>query len=323
MNTDRKRFLKTALTGGVGFLLGGNLFARERWSEGGISLRPVRRKSLLMGSVVHFEVIAEKERDGYEAIRTGVEVFRELDAKLSMYRSDSEMTLLGKRAGVRPVELSSVSIEVLAAALQVYRESQGLFDITVEPAMRRWGFRNEASRPVERPTDRELQKLEKLIGSNRVELRGETAFINRKGMAVDLGGIAGGYALDRAVAEMRKKDIKAAFINFSGDIHCFGCPLEGSGWPVAILDPDTGQPSEHRLYLHDQALSTSGAYRNRRHDSKQRSWGHLVHPALARPVEPVGSVTAIHTSALKADAWSTALYVGAEVPVDVEQLVIP
>jgi thiamine biosynthesis lipoprotein len=113
---------------------------------------------------------------------------------------------------------------------------------------------------------------------------------------------------------MKKCDISAAFINFSGDIHCFGQPMEGEKWPVYLLDPHTQQPKREPVMLLNEALSTSGAYQNRRRADSEHSWGHLLLPDQAEPIEPVGSVTAIHPSAMVADTWSTAAYVGAEPP---------
>lgn len=117
--------------------------------------------------------------------------------------------------------------------------------------------------------------------------------------------------------------MSAAFINFSGDIHCFGNPTNGTDWPVHILDPNTMEPLEEAVELKNQALSTSGAYENRRHDKHHHSWGHLLSPRAVRPVEPAASVTAIHSSALMADAWSTAAYLGAVAPDEVQIKRIP
>jgi len=141
-------------------------------------------------------------------------------------------------------------------------------------------------------------------------------------MAIDTGGIAGGFALDKAIEVMKTSDVVAGFINFSGDIHCFGQPLDGQDWPVYIWDPVTKQPLKDPIKLKNKALSTSGAYQNRRHDSADGSWGHLLLPGKAEPVEPVSSVTAIHPSAMVADAWSTAAYLGSKTPEEVRIITI-
>lgn len=322
MGIDRKSFLKIAATSGLGIFAGAATPFSNRWRERGVSLVSVERSSLVMGSIARFEVVAEHEKDGYEAIRRAVEVFRKLDDKLSMYNPSSEMGTLAKSAGKQPVLLSDDSVNVLNFAKKTWHQTGGKFDVTIEPAMKKWGFRKDPSTKVERPGDQELKKLEEIIGSNKLYIDGNQGYLEKQDMAVDLGGIAGGYALDHAIEEMKRADVAAAYINFSGDIHCFGKPLDGSGWPVHIYNPQTNQPLVDPVILEDEALSTSGAYQNRRDGIKQDSWGHLFLPGEARPVEPTSSFTAIHTSAMAADAWSTAGYVGAQTPDDVRWIII-
>lgn len=321
MSISRKEFLKIAASGGMSAAFGLTHWLPPAWRNGGISLVEVERQSLVMGSVASFKVIAGSEEDGYEAIRQGVAVFRSMDKAFSMYRPDSEMAILARKSGWGSTTLSPAAQQLLRMAKNMYDNTGGMFDITVEPLMRRWGFRdNVESHPV--PSDKELKELESLIGSGKLTLEGDRAMLEQAGMALDTGGIAGGYTLDKAIERMRRCDIKAAFINFSGDIHCFGSPEDGGGWPVQIFNPHTGAPRSGVIELNDEALSTSGAYQNRRKKGS-RSWGHLLLPGRARPVEPLASLTAIHSSAVIADAWSTAAYVGAAAPADLKVIRIP
>lgn len=320
MSMNRRSFLEITAACGLGLLFGGAKPAGKAWSDRGVRLTIVRRSSLVMGSVISFEVVSEKKEDGYEAIRRAVAVFRDLDRKLSMYDPESETGKLAQHAGRKPVSVSEDTLRVLRFAKEMWSETHGKFDVTIEPAMQQWGFRKDAGEVVQRPDDEELKRLEKLIGSEKLVLFSDKAYLEKPGMAVDLGGIAGGYALDKAVEEIKQADIAAAFINFSGDIHCFGKPVDGNGWPVYILNPHTGEPSDKPIELKDEALSTSGAYQNRRKSANNDSWGHLLLPGSAAPIELKGSVTAIHHSAMIADAWSTAGFVGAEKPGDIRWL---
>lgn len=321
MSISRKNFLKVTMAGGLASLFGGAFFPRSIL-DGGARLVPIQRQSLLMGSVVSFDVIAESEKAGYEAIRKGVAAFREVQQTFSMYSSTSEMAKLGARAGLNDIPISDMSCQVLITAKDFYRETGGLFDITVEPAMKRWGFRKNKNDEILKPSYKELKTLEELTGSDKLILQDGKAKLLKEGMAVDTGGIAGGYALDQAVRRMKQCDISAAFINFSGDISCFGRPISGEQWEVQILNPQTMKPLRHPVYIENESLSTSAAYQNRRHSGEDESWGHLMNPALARPVEPMDSVTVIHPSAMYADAWSTAAYVGAELPDTVKSIIL-
>lgn len=308
---SRKQFFKMLTLGGVGLWMKPGP-ALARWHDRGAPLTRVQRQSLVMGTIAAFDVIAPTERDGYAAIRRAVDIFRDVDAKLSMYSSTSEVAQLAQHAGKAPISTSSETASVLRFAQTMAHQTAGRFDITIEPLMRRWGFRQPPGETVTPPTDEELQQLQRVIGYEKLYVEDSTAQLARSGMAIDVGGIAGGYALDRAIAAMKRMNVAAAFINFSGDIHCFGTPADGELWTVRLLDPVTQTPRSHEIPLHNKALSTSGSYQNRRHTATGRSWGHLLAPDQAEPIEPVGSVTAIHPSAMRADAWSTAAYVGAD-----------
>lgn len=322
MGMDRKSFLRVAAAGGLGLLFGGASGPPPSWRERGVARVAVERQSLAMGSLISFQAVGPTEADGYEAIRRAERVFRRLDRVFSMYDPRSEMGRLSARSGRAPVRVSEDARRLLRYAKKISRESEGHFDITVEPAMRQWGFRGNSPQRVNPPTDAELRELERLTGSEKIILSGQGVFLEETGMALDAGGIAGGYALDQALAEMTECEISAAFINFSGDIRCFGAPLDGGGWPVRIWDPRSGRPLPDPVILHNQALSTSGAYRNRRISPAGRSWGHLLLPSRAEPVEPYRSVTAIHSRAMAADAWSTAIYVGASPPENLRTILL-
>lgn len=321
MNLDRKKFLQLMITGGLGAVFGGTI--PPHWTSRGTRLRSVRRQSVAMGSVISFDVVAETEKAGYDAIRKAMDTFRKMDKIFSMYDEGSEMAELAKTAGKRPVPVSDEAIRLFTFAKKMYTDSGHRFDMTIEPAMRRWGFRQNPGKSLTPPTDQERRKIERLIGMDKVNIENDKIGLTRNGMAIDTGGIAGGFALDKAVEIMKECDVAAGFINFSGDIHCFGQPLDGQYWPVYIWDPVTQQPLADPVALKNEALSTSGAYQNRRHDKAHDSWGHLLLPSKAEPIEPLSSVTAVHPSAMVADAWSTAAYLGSVPPDDVSITTIP
>lgn len=320
MSIDRKKFLQMAVTGGFGLLFGGNW--PQSWQEKGVRLKAVERQSFVMGSVISFQVVAESEKAGYEAIRKAEKVFRSLEKTFSMYDGQSEMAALAKAAGKNPLPVTDEALQLLQYAKKISIETNGRFDVTIEPAMKKWGFRNDPDELITPPADKEILKLERLIGSNKIEIENGTVMLTEPGMAIDTGGIAGGFALDKAMQIMKESDIKAGFINFSGDIHCFGKPMDTENWPVYIWNPVTNEPLPEPVELRDEALSTSGAYQNRRHSTKDHSWGHMLLPFAAEPVEPIYSVSVTHPSAIAADVWSTSIYVGAEAPEGIRKIVI-
>lgn len=321
MDLNRKKFLQLMITGGLGAVFGGSI--PPHWSSKGTKLTSVRRRTLAMGSIISFEVVAETEEAGYFAIRKAMDTIRRLENIFSMYDENSEMARLAKSAGKHPIRISDEACQLLTFAKKMYKETGNRFDVTIEPAMKRWGFRRNPGETIIPPTFKERLELERLIGSEKIYIENDnTIGLAEVGMAIDTGGIACGFTLDKAVKVMRKCDVSAGFINFSGDIHCFGESLDGKKWPVYIWNPKTQQPLDKLVELHNEALSTSGAYQNRRCDSSNHSWGHLLLPNIVKPVEPISSVTAIHSSAMMADAWSTAAYLGAKPSKDIRLVTI-
>ena len=124
-------------------------------------------------------------------------------------------------------------------------------------------------------------------------------------MAIDLGGIAKGFALDHAFAVLEGRGVRRARLNFGGEI----CVITDSApWPVTIADPADRMRPVVALELREGAVSTSGQSQ-RSFRAKGRDWGHILDPRTGRPVVDPGSVTVIAGSATQADALSTALFV--------------
>lgn len=205
------------------------------------------------------------------------------DRVLSLYKPESELNALNASAGAGPFRASAELYAATEAALRLARATEGAFDPTVLPVIRRG--------PEALP----------LVGWKKVRLdaAARTIDLPEKGMALDFGGIGKGWALDRAAQKMRAAGASSGFINFGGQILAFGAPEEGDSWKVEL--PGRKEP----LLVRDASVSTSG--------DEQRP-GHIVSPFDGRPVRRTFSATAVLPSATEADAWSTALYVLGKAP---------
>jgi thiamine biosynthesis lipoprotein len=131
-------------------------------------------------------------------------------------------------------------------------------------------------------------------------------------MSLDLGGVAVGYALDRAAAMLRAMGIESALIELSGDYYAIGSPAGSSrGWEIGVLDPRSEGAVLETLYIRNQALSTSGNYANTVvYDA--RSYGHIFDPSAGYPSDRLLSATVVAPTAFEADAFSTALFVAGD-----------
>lgn len=212
-----------------------------------------------------------------EAVSAAFTEIERWDHILSLYREESELSVLNAAAGTGPVRVSSDLYAAVATALRLARESGGAFDPTILPILRRG--------PEALP----------LVGWRKVRLdaNARTIELPAVGMGLDFGGIGKGWALDRATEVLRARGVDRALINFGGQILALGAPEGAQGWPMRV----PGRPEP--LIVRDASVAVSA-------DSERP--GHIFSPFNGRPVRR-GSSIVLAPSATEADAWSTALFV--------------
>ena len=232
----------------------------------------------------------------------------ELDAKLTDYDPGSELSRLsasthGGEAG-RPQRVSQDLWRVLVAATDVSRASGGAFDVTIGPCVRLW---RRSARQGELPTPERLSAARAAVGWRSVRLGPDegTVTLTRGQMRLDLGGIAKGYALDEALAVLRRAGIERALVDGGGDVAAGAAPPGEGGWRV-VLDPGGGPAGE--VLLAQGACATSGdAYQAVEIDG--RRYSHVVDPRTGLGVTSGQAATVLAPSGMLADAWASALCV--------------
>jgi thiamine biosynthesis lipoprotein len=277
-----------------------------------------------MGTTLSIEAVGEEAEAAIEAAFAEVE---RLDQVLSNWH-DSELVRLNDRAGSDAVACSADLFQAVSVALEWAQQTDGSFDPTVEPLVRRLGLRGDDGRlpplsPDARgraggsssagdPVSRGPGKAGALeqVGWRHVHLDPATRSVrfDAPGVGLDLGGIGKGMALDAACAVLRAHGVGAALLNFGGQVQTFGPGPDDGRWRVGLADPlDRGRFVEI-LDLRDASLATSGQG-ERGVVTDGRRVGHILDPRSGDPAAYAGTVSVLAPTATTADALDTALFV--------------
>ena len=251
------------------------------------------------------QVAAPDIKSAREMISRAVDRLRMCERRMNMFRPQSELSRLNKQGASRPVKLSPLTLEVLREARRMNRLTDGTFDVTYAPLRALWQRAQERERP---PTPGEIQDVLGRVGTDKLVLTGSTARFEVKGMRVDLGGIAKGFAIDEIVATLEEAGAQSALVDIGGDIRLLGQRGDGEEWKIQVRDPRPGDHSPIMLRLADVAVATSGDYARffRIGDEK---FSHIIDPRTGRPTRRVFSTTVVAPRALTADALATAVSV--------------
>jgi thiamine biosynthesis lipoprotein len=239
--------------------------------------------------------------------------FERVDRGMSTWRDDAELVAFNRRADTAPFAFSPETRRVVAAALELARETRGAFDPTVAPLVGLWGFGPEAISGE--PGREQLARARARVGWRHLAWADDGSLLRRvPGVQLDLSAIAKGYAVDAVVAELAGDRPLGVLVELGGEVRGFGAPAGGGFWRVGIEHPGPpDSPLESVVALTGGALATSGDYRNLRIvDGRRRS--HVLDPRSGRPVESgVASASVIAPTCMEADAVATAIMVlGAE-----------
>lgn len=240
------------------------------------------------------------------AVEAASDEIGRLDRLLSTYRPDSELSKVNQKASHGWVAVGTETRSLVERALEVARKSEGAFDPTVGPVVKLWGFKHLDYRF---PYEQEIRTAKSRVGYSDVEVDPARGIrFKRSGLELDLGAIAKGYAVDRAVSVLRARGMTSIRVDAGGNQHVWGPPLEGERWVLGIRHPRRDGDVLGVTAGTGGGVSTSG-------DAERGFWkdgvryGHVIDPRTGYPAQGVLSVTVWARDAETADALSTALYV--------------
>ena len=232
----------------------------------------------------------------------------ELDDMLSTGKETSEVSRLN-RSG--EAVLSPTVANLVKRSLDIYKKTDGLFDITIYPLMELWGF---PTKNYKVPLEKEIEEKLKLVGSDKIDFNEETRKISfkNKGMEIDFGGIGKGYITDELVKILTDEKVESAIINLGGNVFGFRKKPDGSLWNIAIRDPNEPDKYMAAIRLEDSAVITSGGY-ERYFEENGIIYHHILDPRTGKPSESgLKSVSIISKDGTLADALSTSLFIMGE-----------
>ena len=281
-------------------------------------LKLFKKASLSMGTVFEATIYAP---DKYVAEKTFNDVFQEinrLDYLMSNYKKESVLSELNKNASAEPANCNKELASVIEQSLQYSDITDGAFDITIGPLMKKWGFFKKKGRI---PGKEELESVLESVSYKNIIIEEKTikslaknpgtvktVFFKNPDTRIDLGGIGKGYAVDRAVSVLKQNGISSALINFAGNIYTFGTPPGKESWVIGLQHPRESEGLLGTFEIKDKAVSTSGDY-EKFFTIEGKRYSHIIDPRTGYPVKGIVSVTIVTDNATRADALSTGVFV--------------
>lgn len=239
-----------------------------------------------------------------KALRDAEAALRHVETLMSTYLEASEVSRLNAAPPGETVSLSPQTLDVLRAAQAIAVQTGGAFDVTCRPLVQLW---KRAGKEGRLPTPEERLQARALSRWDHIRILGNGAAKSTGSARVDLGGIAKGYAIDRAADAMQAAGCVGGLVNVGGDLRCFDNSLEGTASKIELRNP-----FEDKIWtvlnIRNRAVCTSGSYA-RFVTIGGRRYSHIVNPVTGMPADQAPSVTVMAPTAVAADAWATALSV--------------
>lgn len=258
-----------------------------------------------MGTVVEITVAYRSEEQARTAIKEALAEFQRIDDLMSSYKPGSVISRVNQAGSVK-VPVGVEVFELLQEAVAISAASNGAFDPTIWPVYQLWGFDQGGKMPN---PDAIINKLP-LVGYQNLEFDDSTHSVgfNRNGMGLDLGAIAKGWAVDRAMEKLVSRGIRSAIIDAGGDLRIIGARPGKDFWRIGVQHPREPGALIFTFELKDSAIVTSGDYERFFMESGVR-YHHILDPATGQPARGCQSVTVLAPTATEADACATAAFV--------------
>ncbi len=232
-----------------------------------------------------------------------------IDLSMSLYKPNSTISKFNAMPAGK-INIDSHINNVLKKSFQLNKETDGFFDITIQPLMRLWGFYN-SNQNYQSDTTKINALLNTSIGMNKIKLKRKSLSKQNSSIEIDLNGIAQGYAVDVVADFVASKGIKSYVFELGGEIRAKGPKPDGSQIKIGIEGPTTNEfenpDMKHIISFKEGAVTTSGSYR-KYISFNGKNYGHIINPKTGYPINNgIISVTIFAEKAIDADGYDNAL----------------
>lgn len=238
------------------------------------------------------------------------ERIREVESKMSITIETSDVNLINENAGIMPVKVDSETYFVLEKAKEYAMISNGDYDPTIGPLTELWDISQTDEERDIIPSEGEIKTAMTLIDYEKLKLLDDqNVFLQEKGMKINLGSIAKGYAGDQVKKVLVENGIESAIIDLGGNVYAYG-DKAGEAWRIGIQDPnETTGVKLGTLSVKDKSVVSSGSYERYFTYNKKR-YHHILDPKTGYPTDNgLLGVTIVSDSSIDGDALSTSLFV--------------
>lgn len=295
------------ITGAVYFFVGE--VKESVWPKGRVEADSGQR--VVMGTFARVVAVATDSEIANRCVDAAHVEIRGVDELMSDYKADSEISEINRDGFRRAVKVSEATFEVLTRSVYFSRLTDGAFDVTVGPLVDLW---HKAGETNSVPSEAELADARSRVGYGKLILDVNQMSVRFavEGMRLDLGAIAKGYAVDKAVEAMQRGGALGGMVDIGGDIRCFGAPPQGKEkWRVGLRDARAVKEGVEGggllmvLEVTNEAVVTSGDYERFVEVGGER-YSHIINPASGKGKSELSSVTIIGGNTTSAGGRPTA-----------------
>jgi len=289
------------------------------YSGSGRENRIIERTEPAMGTIVTIKVSVapeESETAARDAIGLAMGEIGRVESLFSVYREDSQVARINRSRPNEPLKIDPEVFTLIEKSVGYSKDTDGAFDVTVKPLVDLWKLAKDSG---VLPSEKDIREARAKVGYEKIMLDrdGMTISFTTDGMSIDMGGVAKGYATDRAIYILRNNGMQNAIVDSGGDMYCLGTRNSANRWTVGIQHPRDRGRILYKIDLKDEGIDTSGDYEKYFMIGGKR-YSHIIDPRTGYPIgDDVTSATIIAKDSETADAYATALCVLGKAGMDI------